>query len=99
MSSAAPNTSGSGGSGPGPGVEVGRKNHERTSGKAWPPVLTWENPIATDANGVTYEATAAWLEARWGAPEHEAPGPAVPVCDAFLDELLASAGFERVPNA
>lgn len=79
---------------------------------AWPPVLTWAEPIAYDANGVIHEATREWLEARWGAPESSrlvddlraalavVAAPPVPAdSDADLDALLASIGGERVPDA
>jgi len=66
----------------------------------WPPLLTWDEPRAYDANGVIHEATEDWLLATWGPP---IPGPTPPrpregISDAELDELLASAGFERAPD-
>lgn len=70
---------------------------------AWPPVLTWAEPIAYDANGVIHEATREWLEARWGADATDdramlLRAPALSCSDAELDAILARAGFERVPN-
>jgi hypothetical protein len=69
----------------------------------WPPVLTWTEPIAYDANGVIHEATREWLDARWGADTSTGMAPraraADPSCsDAELDVILARAGYERAPN-
>lgn len=69
----------------------------------WPPMLTWAEPIAYDANGVIHEATREWLEARWGADTASASTPrprasASSCSDAELDAILARAGFERAPE-
>ncbi len=35
---------------------------------AWPPAMSWAEPIAYDSNGVICEATAEWLTAVHGPP-------------------------------
>jgi hypothetical protein len=49
-----------------------------------------------DESGAICHATADYLEARYGAPPTEALLPAAADDDALLDEILASAGYERV---